>query len=148
MISLKLETALAPSPPTPTPKTRCFPSIPHSSSGSLWDSSVYTWAFQSMGEQSNFNIVATLTVKLPKIQKANCFLCPESLWPLRVQRALSSINLLFITPFYLKLSTILLHSKILPGTLGINRNIMVSRQYMVPLGSEKKWILLQRSWLS
>ena len=67
------------------------------------------WAFQSMEDQVYFKTVTTLTVKLSK-HKVQIF-SSASVLIMQSQRALSSVDLLFIIPFYLKLSKIFLHSE-------------------------------------
>lgn len=87
-----------------------FPSTPrsylHQHSPGL---SAYRWAFQPMEHQSYFKTVTTLTVELSKY-RVQIFSSTRVLI-MQLQRALSTVDLLFIIPFYLQLSTIFLHSE-------------------------------------
>lgn len=106
MICSRLGTALQ----SPSSHHRDFPSMPHSylHQHSL-RLSVYRWAFQSTEDQSYSKIVTTLTVKLSKY-RVQVFSSTRVLI-MQSERALSSVDLLFIIPFYLRLSTIFLHSE-------------------------------------
>lgn len=71
--------------------------------------SAYRWAFQSMEHQSYFKTVTTLTVELSKYRVQ--IFSSTGVLIMQLQRALSSVDVLFIIPFYLQLPTIFLHSE-------------------------------------
>lgn len=113
----------------------------------LWDSRFIVGHFSPHRLKIYFNIVMTLTVKLSECRKQISFSTRALL--IQLQRALSSADLLFISPFYLKLSTIFLHSESdSPRYPGDKWECYCLQAVHGASGALKKWIFLQRCLLS